>query len=178
MLNDFKDISIGIVCVDPSKKKTGGALLGDRIRMNSVYDNRVYMRSMATRKSNLSLSKSISDTLSVMKSANFDLIILETSGIGQSDIEIVDYSDLSLYVMTPEFGAPTQLEKIDMLDFADFVVLNKFDKLGALDALKDVKKQYQRNHLLFDKSLDSMPVYGTISSEFNNNGLNLSLIHI
>ncbi|RPG57959.1 MAG: methylmalonyl-CoA mutase [Flavobacteriales bacterium TMED191] len=172
MLNDFNDISIGIVCVDPSKKKTGGALLGDRIRMNSVYDNRVYMRSMATRKSNLSLSKSISDTLSVMKSANFDLIILETSGIGQSDIEIVDYSDLSLYVMTPEFGAPTQLEKIDMLDFADFVVLNKFDKLGALDALKDVKKQYQRNHLLFEKSVDSMPVYGTVASEFNNNGLN------
>ena len=172
MLNDFNDISIGVVCVDPSKKKTGGALLGDRIRMNSAYDKRVYMRSMATRKSNLSLSKSISDTLSVMKSANFDLIILETSGIGQSDIEIVDYSDISLYVMTPEFGAPTQLEKIDMLDFADFVVLNKFDKIGALDALKDVKKQYQRNHLLFDIAVDSMPVYGTISSEFNNNGLN------
>ena len=172
LLNDFKDVSIGVVCVDPSKKKTGGALLGDRIRMNSVYNKRVYMRSMATRRSNLSLSKSISDTLSVMKSANFDIIILETSGIGQSDIEIVDYSDLSIYVMTPEFGAPTQLEKIDMLDFADFVVINKFDKIGALDALRDVKKQYQRNHRLFDDALNLMPVYGTVASEFNNNGLN------
>ena len=171
-LNDFHNISIGVVCVDPSKKKTGGALLGDRIRMNSIKDNRVYMRSMATRKSNQSLSKSISDTLLVMKAANFNIIILETSGIGQSDTEIVDYSDVSLYVMTPEFGAPTQLEKIDMLDFANFVILNKFDKLGSLDALRDVKKQYQRNHKLFDDTLDAMPVYGTISSQFNDMGLN------
>ncbi len=171
-LHDFSDIHIGIVCVDPSKKKTGGALLGDRIRMNSIKNNRVYMRSMATRKSNRSLSKSIADTLLVMKSAHFDIIILETSGIGQSDIEIVDYSDMSLYVMTPEFGAPTQLEKIDMLDFADFVVLNKFDKIGSLDALRDVKKQYQRNNNLFSTQLDDMPVFGVISSQFNNPGLN------
>jgi len=173
LLNDFEHINIGVVCVDPSKKKTGGSLLGDRIRMNVIKDQRVYMRSMATRKSNRSLSKSISDTLLVMKAADFDLIILETSGIGQSDIEIVDYSDLSIYVMTPEFGAPTQLEKIDMLDFADFVVLNKFDKLGSLDALRDVKKQYQRNNKLFDQTLDQMPVYGTISSQFNDPGLNI-----
>ena len=172
-LNDFEHINIGVICVDPSKKKTGGALLGDRIRMNVIKDQRVYMRSMATRKSNRSLSKSISDTLLVMKAADFDLIILETSGIGQSDIEIVDYSDLSIYVMTPEFGAPTQLEKIDMLDFADFVVLNKFDKLGSLDALRDVQKQYQRNNKLFNQSVDQMPVYGTISSQFNDQGLNI-----
>ena len=171
-LNDFSSINIGVICVDPSKKKTGGALLGDRIRMNAINTSRVYMRSMATRRSNLSLSKSISDTLLVMKSAQFDLIILETSGIGQSDIEITDYSDTSIYVMTPEFGAPTQLEKIDMLDFADFVVINKSDKIGALDAIRDVKKQYQRNHQRFSDSIDSMPVYGTVSSEFNNNGLN------
>ncbi|MAQ31904.1 MAG: methylmalonyl-CoA mutase [Flavobacteriales bacterium] len=171
-LQDFSSISIGVVCVDPSKKKTGGALLGDRIRMNSIADSRVYMRSMATRKSNRSLSKSIFDTLLVMKAANFDIIILETSGIGQSDIEIVDYSDLSLYVMTPEFGAPTQLEKIDMLDFADFVILNKSDKIGSLDALRDVQKQYQRNKKLFDLPLEKMPVFGTISSQFNDGGVN------
>ncbi|MBJ05160.1 MAG: methylmalonyl-CoA mutase [Flavobacteriales bacterium] len=173
LINDFDDLSIGVVCVDPSKKRTGGALLGDRIRMNSIHNSRVFMRSMATRRSNLSLSKSISETLLVMKAACFDLIILETSGIGQSDVEITDYSDLSMYVMTPEFGAPTQLEKIDMLDFADIVVLNKFDKLGALDALRDVKKQYQRNNNLFNYSIDTMPVYGVVSSNFNDNGLNL-----
>ena len=173
LLHDFSNIKIGVVCVDPSKKKTGGALLGDRIRMNVIKDERVYMRSMATRKSNRSLSKSISDTLLVMKAANFDVIILETSGIGQSDIEIVDYADLSIYVMTPEFGAPTQLEKIDMLDFADFVVLNKFDKTGSLDALRDVQKQYQRNNQLFHQTLEEMPVYGTIASQFNDAGVNI-----
>ena len=172
LLNNFEKISIAIICVDPSKKRTKGALLGDRIRMNSVNDCRVYMRSMATRKSNISLSKSISDSLSILKSANYDLIILETSGIGQSDTEITEFSDKSIYVMTPEFGAPSQLEKIDMLDFADFVILNKFDKTGSLDALRDVKKQFQRNQNLFDSSIDSMPVYGTISSEFNNDGIN------
>ena len=178
LLKDFKNINIGIVCVDPSKKKTGGALLGDRIRMNSIQDNRVYMRSMATRKSNKSLSKSISDTLLVMKAASFDVIILETSGIGQSDTEIVDYSDMSLYVMTPEFGAPSQLEKIDMLDFADFVVLNKFDKVGSLDALRDVQKQYQRNNKLFNSSIEEMPVFGTISSQFNDGGVNKFYFHL
>lgn len=171
-LADFPDKRIAVVSVDPSKRKTGGALLGDRIRMNSVSNDRVYMRSLATRQSNLSLSRHVAEVMSVLKVAEFDLIILETSGIGQSDTEITSYSDVSLYVMTPEFGAATQLEKIDMLDFADVIALNKFDKRGALDALRDVRKQYQRNHLLFEESVDSMPVYGTIASQFNDPGMN------
>ena len=145
-LEDNPDHKIAIVSVDPTKRKSGGALLGDRIRMNSINDPRVYMRSLATRQSNLALSKNISDALKILKSSSFNLIILETSGIGQSDTEILEYSDVSLYVMTPEYGASTQLEKIDMLDFADFISLNKLDKRGALDALRDVKKQVQRNH--------------------------------
>ena len=171
-LVDFKDKNIGIISVDPSKRKTGGALLGDRIRMNAIRNPRVYMRSMATRQSNLAVSKHILDAVNILKAANYDLIILETSGIGQSDTQITDYCDLSLYVMTPEYGAATQLEKIDMLDFADVVVINKFDKRGALDSLRDVKKQYQRNHKLFDNSPDDMPVYGTIASQFNDPGTN------
>jgi len=171
-LIDFKDKHIGIISVDPSKKKTGGALLGDRIRMNAIRNERVYMRSMATRQSNLAVSKYILDAVNILKAAKYDLIILETSGIGQSDTQITDYSDLSMYVMTPEYGAATQLEKIDMLDFADIVVINKFDKRGAMDALRDVKKQYQRNHKLFDKQPDDMPVYGTIASQFNDPGTN------
>lgn len=171
-LIDFKDKHIGIISVDPSKKKTGGALLGDRIRMNAIRNNRVYMRSMATRQSNLAVSKYIFDAVNILKAAKYDLIILETSGIGQSDTQITDYSNMSMYVMTPEYGAATQLEKIDMLDFADIVVINKFDKRGAMDALRDVKKQYQRNHKLFDKQPDSMPVYGTIASQFNDPGTN------
>jgi methylmalonyl-CoA mutase len=171
-LLDFKDKTIAIISVDPSKKKTGGALLGDRIRMNAIRNPRVYMRSLATRQSNLALSKHVQDAVEIVKAANFDLIILETSGIGQSDTEIMDHSDVALYVMTPEYGAATQLEKIDMLDFADIIAINKFDKKGALDALRDVKKQYQRNHKLFDKSLDTMPVYGTIASQFNDPGMN------
>jgi len=171
-LIDFKDKHIGIISVDPSKKKTGGALLGDRIRMNAIRNNRVYMRSMATRQSNLAVSKYIFDAVNILKAARYDLIILETSGIGQSDTQITDYSNMSMYVMTPEYGAATQLEKIDMLDFADIVVINKFDKRGAMDALRDVKKQYQRNHKLFDKQPDSMPVYGTIASQFNDPGTN------
>jgi len=169
-LLDFPDRTIGIVSVDPSKRKTGGALLGDRIRMNSIHDPRVYMRSLATRQANLALSSHVRDAVSVLKIAGFDLILLETSGIGQSDTEIVDHSDVSLYVMTPEYGAASQLEKIDMLDFADVVALNKFDKRGALDALRDVRKQYQRNHKLFDAPVDSMPVVGTIASQFNDPG--------
>jgi methylmalonyl-CoA mutase len=171
-LIDFKDKNIGIISVDPSKRKTGGALLGDRIRMNAIRNNRVYMRSMATRESNLAVSKHIHDAVNILKAAKYDLIILETSGIGQSDTQITNHSDMSLYVMTPEYGAATQLEKIDMLDFADIVVINKFDKRGAMDALRDVKKQYQRNHKLFDKNADNMPVFGTIASQFNDPGTN------
>ena len=171
-LIDFKDKKIAVVSVDPSKRKTGGALLGDRIRMNSIKDERVYMRSLATRQSNLALSKHVSEAISVLKVAQYDLIILETSGIGQSDTEILEHSNISLYVMTPEYGAATQLEKIDMLDFADVIALNKFDKRGALDALRDVRKQYQRNHNYWDKEVDSMPVYGTIASQFNDPGMN------
>jgi methylmalonyl-CoA mutase len=171
-LIDFKDKTLGIISVDPSKRKTGGALLGDRIRMNAINNTRVYMRSLATRQSNLALSKYVQEAIEILKAANFDLIILETSGIGQSDTEILDHSDLSLYVMTPEFGAATQLEKIDMLDFADIVVINKFDKRGAQDALRDVKKQYQRNHNLWDVDTATLPVYGTIASQFNDPGMN------
>ncbi|MCK6610537.1 MAG: methylmalonyl-CoA mutase family protein [Bacteroidia bacterium] len=171
-LLDFQDKSIAIVSVDPSKRKTGGALLGDRIRMNAIRNNRVYMRSLATRQSNLALSKHVKEAVDILKAARFDLIILETSGIGQSDTEIMDHSDVALYVMTPEYGAATQLEKIDMLDFADIIAINKFDKKGSLDALRDVKKQFQRNHQLFDKHPDEMPVYGTIASQFNDPGMN------
>ena len=171
-LHDFLDKKIAVVSVDPSKRKTGGALLGDRIRMNSINSNRVYMRSLATRQSNLALSKHVADAISILKVAKYDLIIIETSGIGQSDTEILDHSDVSLYVMTPEYGAATQLEKIDMLDFANVIALNKFDKRGGLDALRDVRKQYQRNHNLWDESVDSMPVYGTIASQFNDPGMN------
>lgn len=171
-LIDFKDKNIAIVSVDPSKRKTGGALLGDRIRMNAIKNNRVYMRSLATRQSNLALSKHVSEALAILKAAEYDLIILETSGIGQSDTEIMDHSDTSLYVMTPEFGAATQLEKIDMLDFADIVAINKFDKRGALDAIRDVKKQYMRNHNMWDTNQDDLPVYGTIASQFNDPGMN------
>jgi methylmalonyl-CoA mutase len=171
-LMDFPNKQIAIVSVDPSKRKTGGALLGDRIRMNSINNSRVYMRSLATRQANLALSKHVNEALQILKSADFDMIILETSGIGQSDTEILEHSDVSLYVMTPEYGAATQLEKIDMLDFADVIALNKFDKRGALDALRDVKKQYQRNHNAFDKDVDQMPVFGTIASQFNDPGMN------
>ena len=171
-LIDFPEKTIGIISVDPSKRKTGGALLGDRIRMNSINNPRVYMRSLATRQSNLALSKYVSDAIQVIKAAKYDIIILETSGIGQSDTEITEHSDVSLYVMTPEFGAATQLEKIDMLDFADLVAINKFDKRGSLDALRDVKKQFQRNHNLWDSDLDTLPVFGTMASQFNDPGMN------
>ncbi|TCI85543.1 methylmalonyl-CoA mutase family protein [Tenacibaculum sp. M341] len=171
-LIDFPEKTIGLISVDPSKRKTGGALLGDRIRMNAINNERVYMRSLATRQSNLALSKYVNEAVEVLKAAEFDLIILETSGIGQSDTEIIEHSDASLYVMTPEFGAATQLEKIDMLDFADLVAINKFDKRGALDAIRDVKKQYMRNNNLWDVHMDDMPVYGTIASQFNDPGMN------
>ncbi len=171
-LIDFPKKTVGLVSVDPSKRKTGGALLGDRIRMNAINNPRVYMRSLATRQSNLALSKYVHEAIEVLKAAEYDLIILETSGIGQSDTEIIEHSDVSLYVMTPEFGAATQLEKIDMLDFADLVAINKFDKRGSLDALRDVKKQYQRNHNLWDAKPEDLPIYGTIASQFNDPGMN------
>ena len=171
-LIDFPEKNIGVISVDPSKRKTGGALLGDRIRMNAINNDRVYMRSLATRQSNLALSKHVQEAVDVLKAAKYDLIILETSGIGQSDTEILEHSDVSLYVMTPEFGAATQLEKIDMLDFADVVAINKFDKRGSLDALRDVKKQYQRNHNLWHSDPATLPVHGTIASQFNDPGMN------
>ena len=170
-LNDT-DKSVAIISVDPSKRKTGGALLGDRIRMNSINNARVYMRSLATRQANLALSKYVKESIDICKAAGYELIIIETSGIGQSDTEITEHSDVSLYVMTPEFGAATQLEKIDMLDFADLVAINKFDKRGALDAIRDVRKQFKRNHNLFDATDDDLPVIGTMASQFNDPGMN------
>ncbi len=172
-LVDTDDKTIAIISVDPSKRKTGGALLGDRIRMNSINNERVYMRSLATRQANLALSHFVKDAVDITKAAGYDLIILETSGIGQSDTEIVDHSDVAMYVMTPEYGAATQLEKIDMLDFADIIAINKFDKRGALDALRDVKRTYQRNHQLFEQETDEMPVYGSIASQYNDPGVNV-----
>lgn len=171
-LLDFSKKRIGVISVDPSKRKTGGALLGDRIRMNAISNHRVYMRSLATRQSNLSISKHIADAIDILKVANYNFIILETSGIGQSDTAITDFADLSLYVMTPDYGAATQLEKIDMLDFADLIALNKFDKRGALDALRDVRKQYRRNHNLWETKDEQLPVFGTIASQFNDPGMN------
>jgi isobutyryl-CoA mutase len=169
---EFPEKTMAIISVDPSKRKSGGALLGDRIRMNAIDTPQVFMRSLATRQSNLSISKYVKDAEMIAHAAGFDLIILETSGIGQSDTAIIDHSDVSLYVMTPEYGASTQLEKIDMLDFADIIALNKFDKRGAMDALRDVRKQYQRNHLLFEQEVDEMPVFGTTASQFNDPGVN------
>jgi len=171
-INEFPDKKVAVLSVDPTKQKTGGALLGDRIRMNSIFSPRVYMRSLATRNSRSELSLAIKDALSVVKAADFDLIIVETSGIGQGDAEIKEISDISMYVMTSEFGAPSQLEKIDMLDFADLIVINKFERKGSEDAKRQVQKQYQRNHQLFNQELDEMPVYGTIASQFNDPGTN------
>lgn len=171
-LADSEDKTAAIISVDPSRRKTGGALLGDRIRMNAIDTDRVYMRSLATRQSNIVLSKYVGETIDILKAAGFDLIILESSGIGQSDSEITDYADLCLYVMTPEYGAGTQLEKIDMLDFADLIAINKFDKRGAQDALRDVKKQYQRNHQLWEAKDEDLPVFGTTASHFNDPGMN------
>lgn len=171
-IHDIPEKKVAVLSVDPTKQKTGGALLGDRIRMNAIFSPRVYMRSLATRRSKSELSLAIKDALSVVKAAGFDLIIVETSGIGQGDAEITEISDLSLYVMTSEFGAPSQLEKIDMIDFADLIVINKFERKGSEDAKRQVQKQYQRSHMLFDQDLDEMPVYGTIASQFNDPGTN------
>ena len=163
---------IAVLSIDPTRKKTGGALLGDRIRMNSIHHERAFMRSMATRRAHLSLTAAAQRALEVLRRAGFDLIVLESSGIGQSDTEIVEHADVSLYVMTPEYGAATQLEKIDMLDFADVIAINKFDRRGALDALRDVRKQHQRNRNRFEEPLDSMPVFGTMASHFADPGTN------
>ncbi|MEL3960124.1 fused isobutyryl-CoA mutase/GTPase IcmF [Lysinibacillus endophyticus] len=171
-LREFPDKKVAIISVDPTKQKTGGALLGDRIRMNAIFNNRVYMRSLATRGSRTELSSATGDVLDIVKAAGYDLIIVETSGIGQGDAEITKYTDLSMYVMTSEFGAPTQLEKIDMIDFADLIAINKFERKGSEDALRQVQKQYQRSHELWNEPLDKMPVYGTIASQFNDKGTN------
>jgi methylmalonyl-CoA mutase len=171
-LNDSDNITIAVISVDPSKKKTGGALLGDRIRMNSISHPRVYMRSLATRDDNTALSAYVKDAIDICKSAGYDIIILESAGIGQSDTAILDFCDLSIYVMTPEYGAASQLEKINMLDYADIIAINKSDKPGAKDALLDVKKQYKRNHALFTAKDQQLPVLGTIASQFNDPGVN------
>ncbi|SEK99178.1 methylmalonyl-CoA mutase [Chitinophaga rupis] len=180
-LNNFEDKTVAVISVDPSKKKTGGALLGDRIRMNSIHHPRAYMRSLATRESDKAVSEHIQEAVDICKQAGFDLIILETSGIGQSDTAITDHCDVSLYVMTPEYGAASQLEKINMLDYADAIAINKFDKAGALDALHDVRKQYKRNHGLWTAKDEDLPVVGTIASQFNDAGINQlfeKVIHI
>ncbi len=172
-LNNYTDKTIAVISVDPSKKKTGGALLGDRIRMNSISNPRVYMRSLATRDDNTALSAAVQDAINICKAAGFDLVILESAGVGQSDASILDFVDVSLYVMTPEYGAASQLEKINMLDYADVVCINKFDKAGALDALADVRKQYKRNHNLWDAKTEDMPVLGTTANKFNDDGVNV-----
>jgi isobutyryl-CoA mutase len=171
-LLDFPDKQIGVISVDPTKRKTGGALLGDRIRMNAVSSPRVYMRSIATREANVAMNKHVADAVEILSFAGYDLVIVETAGIGQSDSQITEIADVAMYVMTPEYGAASQLEKIDMIDYADIVALNKFDKRGALDALRDVKKQMQRSRTAFTVNPDTMPVFGTIASQFNDPGTN------
>ncbi|MEZ4393362.1 MAG: cobalamin-dependent protein [Polyangiales bacterium] len=171
-LSDFSDKTVAVLSVDPSRRRTGGALLGDRIRMNAIDSPRVYMRSLATRQSNLALSRHLRESIDVCRAARFDLVIVETSGIGQSDTAVTDLVDLSLYVMTAEYGAATQLEKIDMIDYADVIAINKFDKRGSLDALRDVRKQVKRNRNAFDASDESLAVFGTMASQFNDPGTN------
>ncbi|MDX1512538.1 MAG: methylmalonyl-CoA mutase family protein, partial [Gammaproteobacteria bacterium] len=169
---DHEDrLRIAVIAVDPSRRKTGGALLGDRIRMNAIDHPNIYMRSLATRVSGSEIPETLPQVIAAARVAGFDLVIVETSGIGQGDAEIVPHVDLSMYVMTPEFGAASQLEKIDMLDFADLVAINKFDRKGGRDALRDVRKQMQRNRQAFGESADAMPVYGTIASRFNDDGV-------
>ena len=168
---DFPDRRIGLLLIDPSRRKTGGALLGDRIRMNSISGPEVFARSLATRQVHLSLSRAVGDAVSVLRADGFDLIIVETAGIGQSDSEIVEVADASIYVMTPDYGAPSQLEKIDMLELADAIVLNKSDRRGAEDALRDVRKQWKRNHKAFDKADADVPVYATVASQWDDPGV-------
>lgn len=170
-LSHFPDMHVAVISVDPTRRRTGGALLGDRIRMNSLRSNRVFMRSMATRRQHMATNVVLKDCIGFLKSLGYDLVIVETAGIGQSDSEIVDLVDFPMYVMTSDFGAPSQLEKIDMLDFAELVVLNKFDKRGAEDALRDVRKQWKRNRVAFQTKDEDVPVYPTIASQFNDPGI-------
>src|SRR5699024_3046839 len=171
-INEIPDKKIAVISIDPTKRKTGGSLLGDRIRMNAISHERVYMRSLATRGSRSELSDAIEDAIDVVGASGFDFIIVETSGIGQGDAAITDITDLSMYVMTAEFGAPTQLEKMDMIDYADFIVINKFEQSGSEDALDQVRKQYERSHMLFGQDQDKYPVFGTIANQFNDAGTN------
>src|SRR5450631_3710302 len=164
-------LRIAVISIDPSRKRTGGALLGDRIRMNAIESDKIFMRSLATRDTGTEITAALPEVLACCKISGFDLIIVETSGIGQGESAIVPLVDMSVYVMTPEFGAASQLEKIDMLDFADFVAINKFDRKGSEDALRDVRKQYQRNRERFGQPTESMPVYGTMASRFNDDGV-------
>jgi len=180
-LFDFDDIRIAVLSVDPTRSRTGGALLGDRIRMNAIYGpdaERVYMRSFATRQAHLATSRALLEAIELCRESEFDIIFVETAGIGQSDTEISDLANLSVYVMTQEFGAPTQLEKIGMLDVADFVVLNKFEKRGSEDALRDVRRQLQRNRGAWDSDPDEMPVHPTMASHFNDPGVTRLYVHI
>jgi methylmalonyl-CoA mutase len=171
-LSIYPEKTIAVISVDPSKKKTGGALLGDRIRMNSIHNGRAYMRSLATRESDKALSRHVQEAIDIVRAASFDFIILESAGVGQSDASILDFCDISMYVMTPEYGAASQLEKINMLDYADVVCINKFDKAGALDALLEVRKQYKRNHALWSAKDEDLPIIGTTAAKFNDEGIN------
>jgi methylmalonyl-CoA mutase len=170
-LHDFADKTVAVLSIDPSRRRSGGALLGDRIRMNTLKNPRVYMRSLASRMGGSEISQALQDSIQLVKAAGFDLIIVETAGIGQGDAAIVPMVDQTLYVMTAEYGAASQLEKIDMLDFADFIAINKFERKGSRDALRDVRKQYQRNHKLFSQAPEDMPVFGTIAAKFNDDGV-------
>jgi methylmalonyl-CoA mutase len=177
-MQSFDELRVAVLAVDPTRRRTGGALLGDRIRMNALRHERIYMRSMATRRAHRATSAMLEDAVAFLKASGFDLVIVETAGIGQSDSEIVDLVDLSMYVMTSEFGAASQLEKIDMLDLADVVIINKFDKRGADDALRDVRKQWRRNHVAFEVGEDDVPVYPTIASQFNDPGLTWMFVNL
>jgi len=172
-LHNYPEKTIAVISVDPSKKKTGGALLGDRIRMNAISHPRAYMRSLATRDDNTALSSHVREAIDICKEAGYDLVILESAGVGQSDASILDYCNVSMYVMTPEYGAASQLEKINMLDYADVICINKFDKAGALDALHDVRKQYKRNHGLWTATDEQLPIVGTMASKFGDEGVNM-----
>ena len=177
-LQAFPEMRIAVLAVDPTRRRSGGALLGDRIRMNALRSPRVFMRSIATRRQNLATSETLRDCIGFLKAMAYDLVIVETAGIGQSDSEIVDLVDVPVYVMTSDYGAPSQLEKIDMLDFADLVVLNKFDRRGAEDALRDVRKQWRRNRTAFASKDEDTPVYPTIASQFNDPGLTWMFVNL